>query len=55
VAIHLFHGTWSVFQSLGLNNPRYNGVRRGFAAGVATLVAVVNCSFPIMVLAGVVH
>jgi succinate dehydrogenase / fumarate reductase cytochrome b subunit len=55
VAIHLFHGTWSVFQSLGLNNPRYNGVRRGVAAGTATVVAVVNCSFPIMVLAGVVH
>lgn len=55
VAVHLFHGTWSVFQSLGLNNPRFNGVRRGFAAGTATLVAVVNCSFPIMVLAGVVH
>jgi succinate dehydrogenase / fumarate reductase cytochrome b subunit len=54
VAIHLFHGTWSVFQTLGLNNPRFNGVRRGFAAGVATIVAVVNCSFPIMVLAGVV-
>jgi succinate dehydrogenase / fumarate reductase cytochrome b subunit len=55
VAIHLFHGTWSVFQSLGLNNPRFNGVRRGFAAGVAVTVAVVNCSFPIMVLAGVVN
>ena len=55
VAIHLFHGAWSVFQSLGLNNPRFNGVRRGFAAGVAVLVAVVNCSFPIMVLAGVVR
>lgn len=55
VGIHLFHGAWSMFQSLGLNNPRYNGVRRGFAAGFAALVAGVNCLFPIMVLAGVVR
>ncbi|MFM7069418.1 MAG: succinate dehydrogenase cytochrome b subunit [Actinomycetes bacterium] len=55
VGIHLFHGAWSMFQSLGLNNPRYNGARRGFAAGFAVLVAGVNCLFPIMVLAGVVH
>ena len=55
IGIHLFHGAWSMFQSLGLNNPRYNGVRRGFAAGFAVLVAGVNCLFPIMVLAGVVH
>jgi len=55
IGIHLFHGAWSMFQSLGLNNPRYNGVRRGFAAGFAGLVAGVNCLFPIMVLAGVVH
>lgn len=55
LGIHLFHGGWSIFQSLGLNSPRYNGVRRGFAAGFAILVAGVNCLFPIMVLAGVVH
>ncbi len=24
-----FHGAWSMFQSLGLNNPRYNSARRG--------------------------
>jgi hypothetical protein len=43
-----------MFQSLGLNSPRYNGVRRGFAAGFAILVAGINCLFPIMVLTGVV-
>lgn len=55
LGIHLFHGGWSIFQSLGLNSPRYNGVRRAFAAGFAVLVAGINCLFPIMVLAGVVH
>ena len=53
LGIHLFHGAWSLFQSLGLNNPRFNQARRAFAAGFATLIAVINCSFPIMALAGV--
>jgi succinate dehydrogenase / fumarate reductase, cytochrome b subunit len=55
LGIHLFHGGWSMFQSLGLNSPRYNGARRAFAAGFAIVVAGINCLFPIMVLAGVVH
>ena len=55
LGIHLFHGGWSIFQSIGMNNPRYNGARRGFAAGFAIVVAGINCLFPIAVLAGVVH
>lgn len=54
LGLHLFHGAWSMFQSLGLNSPRYNGARRAFAAGFAVVVAGANCLFPIMVLAGVV-
>lgn len=54
LAVHLFHGAWSIFQSLGINNPKYNGMRKGFAIGFATLVCGVNISFPVMVLAGVV-
>lgn len=54
LGIHLFHGGWSMFQSLGLNNPRYNRARRSFAAGFAVIVAGVNISFPIAVLAGLV-
>lgn len=54
VCVHLFHGMWSVFQSLGLNNPRYNSIRRGVAYGVSGLLLVGNVSFPIMILAGVV-
>ena len=52
---HLFHGTWSLFQSMGWNNPRFNRWRKGVAAGVATLVVVGNVSFPIMTLAGVIE
>ncbi|HEX8803325.1 MAG TPA: succinate dehydrogenase cytochrome b subunit [Acidimicrobiales bacterium] len=54
LGIHLFHGAWSMFQSLGLNNPRWNSWRRGFAAGFAGIVMVGNLSFPIAVLTGVV-
>jgi succinate dehydrogenase / fumarate reductase, cytochrome b subunit len=54
LAVHLFHGAWSLFQSLGINNPRYNAARKYFAAGFAILVAGANISFPIAVLAGIV-
>jgi succinate dehydrogenase / fumarate reductase, cytochrome b subunit len=54
LAIHLFHGAWSMFQSLGLNNPRYNRARRYFATGFAGLILVGNVSFPIAVQLGAV-
>jgi len=55
LGIHLFHGTWSLFQSLGWNNPRFNQWRKSLAAGIATIIVVGNVSFPIMVLAGVIE
>jgi succinate dehydrogenase / fumarate reductase cytochrome b subunit len=55
LGIHLFHGTWSLFQSMGWNNPRFNSWRRGIATAVATAVVVGNVSFPIAVLAGIVE
>ena len=54
LGIHLFHGTWSLFQSIGWNNPRFNKWRKAIAAGTATLIVVGNVSFPIMTLAGVI-
>jgi len=54
LGIHLFHGVWSLFQSLGWNNPRFNKWRRQLATGIATIVVVGNCSFPVAVLAGIV-
>ncbi len=54
LGIHLFHGAWSIFQSLGWSNPRFNTWRRGFATAFATIIVVGNVSFPIAVLAGVV-
>lgn len=49
LGIHLYHGAWSMFQSLGINNPRYNKLRRRFAQGFAAIILIGNCSFPIAV------
>ncbi|MEO6989410.1 MAG: succinate dehydrogenase cytochrome b subunit [Aquihabitans sp.] len=54
LGIHLFHGLWSLFQSMGWNNPRFNALRRQFAVGLSSLIVIGNVSFPIAVLAGVV-
>jgi succinate dehydrogenase / fumarate reductase, cytochrome b subunit len=54
LAFHLFHGAWSMFQSLGLNNPKWNSWRKGFAVGFSGFILVLNVSFPVAVLAGVV-
>jgi len=54
LGFHLFHGAWSIFQTTGVNNPKYNAWRKNFAIGFATLVAVVNISFPVAVLTGIV-
>jgi succinate dehydrogenase / fumarate reductase cytochrome b subunit len=52
--IHLFHGTWSMFQSMGLNNPRYNGARRLIAIGLSLVVGIPNVLFPLLVVTNVV-
>jgi succinate dehydrogenase / fumarate reductase cytochrome b subunit len=49
LAMHLYHGAWSMFQSMGITNPRYNTLRRRFAQGFAAVVLIGNCSFPIAV------
>jgi succinate dehydrogenase / fumarate reductase cytochrome b subunit len=49
---HLYHGLWSMFNSLGLNHARFNPWKRTFATVFAVIVTAVNISFPIAVLAG---
>jgi succinate dehydrogenase / fumarate reductase cytochrome b subunit len=49
LAIHLYHGTWSMFQSMGFTNVRYNALRRRFAQGFALIILLGNVSFPIAV------
>ncbi len=45
LGIHLYHGAWSLFQSLGLNSPRFNGARRAFATAFAVIIVIGNLSF----------
>jgi len=54
LGIHLFHGAWSLFQSMGWNNPRFNSWRRNFAAAFAVLIVIGNVSFPVAVQLGIV-
>lgn len=52
LGLHLYHGSWSLFQSLGVNNPRFNHWRRYFAAAFAAVITLGNLSFPIAILLG---
>ena len=52
LGFHLYHGLWSMFQSLGWNHPRYNRWRNGFAHAFAWIITLGNISFPVAVLAG---
>ena len=52
LALHLFHGAWSMLQTLGLNHPRYNRLRNVISVGLAVLVVIGNLSFPLAVLTG---
>jgi succinate dehydrogenase / fumarate reductase cytochrome b subunit len=54
LGLHLFHGVWSMFQSLGANSPRFNAWRRYFAIGVAYAITLANVSMPIAVYAGLI-
>lgn len=54
LCLHLYHGVWSVFQTLGANHPRYNRYRRPLAAVLAVGVFVGFVAPPILVLARVV-
>ncbi|MGQ0712357.1 MAG: succinate dehydrogenase cytochrome b subunit [Gemmatimonadaceae bacterium] len=55
LALHLYHGTWSLFQTLGIEHPQVNPARRRFATMLAVLVSIGFLSIPIAVLAGVLR
>ena len=52
LCMHLYHGLWSMFQSLGFSHPRYTPILKRSAAVVALLIAAGNISIPLSVLAG---
>ncbi|MCY4492863.1 MAG: succinate dehydrogenase cytochrome b subunit [Acidimicrobiaceae bacterium] len=55
LAVHIFHGARSMFQTLGINNPKFNDLRRGIAGGLAAVILIGNLSFPIAVQAGLLN
>jgi succinate dehydrogenase / fumarate reductase cytochrome b subunit len=55
LGMHLYHGIWSLTQTLGADHPKYNGLRTG-AASVLTIVIVLGfVSIPISVLTGILE
>jgi len=55
LGLHIFHGTWSLFQSLGWSHPRFNQWRKVLAAVLTAAVVIINLSFPIAVQAGILE
>jgi succinate dehydrogenase / fumarate reductase, cytochrome b subunit len=51
---HLYHGAWSMFQSVGINHPRYTPMLRKFAALMAIVIFIGNVSIPVSVMLGIV-
>jgi len=55
LCLHLDHGIWSMFQTLGWNNARATLALQTLSRGVALVVFVGFISVPVAVLAGWVH
>jgi succinate dehydrogenase / fumarate reductase cytochrome b subunit len=55
LALHLWHGVWSLFQTLGFSQPRHESLARRVAT-VFTLIVVIGFAvIPLAVMAGVLH
>ncbi len=55
LGMHLRHGIWSMFQSLGLNHPRHTPILKSAALFIALAIVLGFISIPISILIGVVH
>jgi succinate dehydrogenase / fumarate reductase, cytochrome b subunit len=52
LGLHMYHGVWSLMQTVGLSHPRYDRLRYAFAAFIAGVVVLGNLSFPIAAMTG---
>jgi succinate dehydrogenase / fumarate reductase cytochrome b subunit len=52
LCLHLFHGVWSMFQTLGVHHPRYTPALRRFAAIASVAIFLGFVSIPLSVLLG---
>jgi succinate dehydrogenase / fumarate reductase, cytochrome b subunit len=55
LGMHLYHGAYSLLQSLGLNHPRYNTRAKNGARAFAFLVTTGNVVMPLSVLFGIIR
>ena|SRR5581483_394028 len=55
LGLHLYHGFWSLFQTLGLNSNRTNALLRGLAAAVALVLTAGFLVVPLAVMFGFVQ
>ncbi len=54
LGLHLYHGIWSAFQTLGASHPKYDHLRRPLAVALAVLVVAGFLSVPAAVMAGII-
>ncbi|MBV8436015.1 MAG: succinate dehydrogenase cytochrome b subunit [Silvibacterium sp.] len=54
LGLHLRHGIWSMFQSVGVNHPRYMPLLKQAAMWIAAVIVLGYISIPISVLLGLV-
>ena len=54
LGLHIWHGGWSLFQTLGINNPTFNKWRNYFSYIFATVVAVGFVTVPLAVAFGII-
>ncbi|HEX4170014.1 MAG TPA: succinate dehydrogenase cytochrome b subunit [Bryobacteraceae bacterium] len=54
LGLHIRHGAWSMFQSIGLNHPRHTPVLQKAAAALAVVIVAGYISIPLSVMLGLV-
>jgi succinate dehydrogenase / fumarate reductase cytochrome b subunit len=55
LAMHLFHGIWSLTQTLGVEHPKYNGLRKQAALVLTGVIVCGFLSIPLAVQAGLLQ
>lgn len=54
LAVHLYHGVWSMFQTVGVSHPKYTPKLKLLAKLFGILIGAGNVSMPLAVLTGIV-
>lgn len=55
LGFHLYHGLWSLFQTLGLDHPKFGPWRRPLAVILSVVITGGFISVPLSVIAGILH